>query len=122
MKAWEKSGVAYYHNGRTDQDMPMHHQLYRDYVANEERLDILAAERRLSIPHLVCHGTEDTSVPLTAAEQILEAGANTRLFTVASDHVFGRKHPWSEAVLPYPIQVVVKENIEFFREAFAMEI
>ncbi len=116
LKEWKEIGVAYYHNGRTGQDLPMHYQLYRDFIANEERLDIIRAEKKLKIPHLVCHGIEDTSVPLTAAEQIAEAGVATRLFTIASDHVFGRKHPWPEHILPYPMQKVVRENIEFFKQ------
>jgi dienelactone hydrolase len=116
MKAWKESGVQYYTNGRTKQEMPMHYQLYEDYVNHEERLDILKAASSMRIPFLICHGTEDTGVNIESAHTLHKANSDSALFIINSDHVFGRKHPWTGAALPAAMQQVVDKNIDFFKK------
>lgn len=116
LQSWKTSGVDYYINSRTKQQLPLYYQLYEDYVANRERLNILAAVQRLQIPLLICHGTQDEAVPVTHAHLLKEAAKNAELFLVKSDHVFGRKHPWKSPVLPQPTQAVVDKSIQFFRD------
>jgi uncharacterized protein len=114
MNEWKQTGVQYYLNGRTKQQMPLYYQLHEDYINNTERLNVLKAMSRLSIPVLICHGTKDEAVPVSKAHQLKEANPAAELFLVESDHVFGRKHPWTESNLPGPMQQVVDKTIAFF--------
>ncbi|HEX6915461.1 MAG TPA: alpha/beta fold hydrolase [Chitinophagaceae bacterium] len=114
MEEWRQSGVLYYLNARTKQQMPLDYQLYQDYEKNKARLDITEAMRSLKIPVLICHGTKDEAVPVEKAQLLKSANPSAELFLVESDHVFGRKHPWTEARLPDPMQAVVDRTIAFF--------
>lgn len=115
LQEWQDTGVSFYHNGRTNQELPLYYQLYEDMEKNAEALDILAAAKKLKIPILICHGTEDKSVPLSAAEELVKASGG-KLFTVESDHVFGRKHPATSPELPSATKEVVDATISFFKE------
>lgn len=115
LQKWKETGVDHYTNSRTKQQMPLYYQLFEDYQANSERLDILAAVRRLTLPLLICHGTADEAVPVAQAYRIKEAATNAELFIVDSDHVFGRRHPWNSNELPQPMQRVVDKTIQFFQ-------
>jgi dipeptidyl aminopeptidase/acylaminoacyl peptidase len=116
IQRWKETGVEYYTNSRTKQQMPLYYQLYEDFQKNKERLDVLAAVNRLNIPLLICHGTADEAVPVENAYKLKEAAKNAELFLVDSDHVFGRKHPWTSEKLPQPMQTVVNETIDFFKK------
>jgi predicted dienelactone hydrolase len=117
MKQWQQDGVAYITNSRTKQDMPLKFQLYENFRLNKERLDIQKAIKNLSIPVLICHGSSDTSVPVEKAHNLKSWQPSAELFIVASDHVFGRKHPWTEDHLPEAMQSVVNETIRFFKKS-----
>jgi pimeloyl-ACP methyl ester carboxylesterase len=113
MKEWKTTGVQYYTNSRTQQQLPLYYQLYEDYINNTDRLDIETAIKNLTIPILVCHGTLDTAVPLQKALNLKSWQPAAQLFTVESDHVFGRTHPWSSDELPAAMQVLVDKSIQF---------
>ena len=113
MLAWKHNGVDYYTNGRTKQKMPLYYQLYEDYIQNENRFDIQKAISRLRIPILICHGTLDYAVPVQKAFDLVKWQPNAKLFTIESDHVFGRKHPWTENYLPPEMNAVIEENLLF---------
>jgi uncharacterized protein len=112
---WKQSGVAYYLNGRTKQQLPLYYQLYQDHFENEGRQNILRAAASLNIPLLVIHGTDDEAVPIDAAYAIREKTVNSEIFTLATDHVFGRKHPWTENYLPQATKEVVAKSITFLK-------
>ncbi|MEO7311276.1 MAG: alpha/beta fold hydrolase [Chitinophagaceae bacterium] len=114
MTDWKRSGVAWYVNGRTKQDMPLYYQLHEDFVEHEERLDIRNAIASIRVPILVCHGSQDPAVPVKAAHQLVEWQPAARIFTVESDHVFGRSHPWPHTYLPIPTETATLETISFF--------
>ncbi len=115
MEEWKQTGVQYYTNGRTKQQMPMYYQLYQDYEQNQQRLDIKNAIQHLDIPILICHGTQDGAVLIDTAFQLKAWQPSAQLFTVESDHVFGRKHPWTSNDLPLPMQAVVDKSIQFLK-------
>jgi dienelactone hydrolase len=117
LNEWKKTGVQYYLNGRTRQQMPLYYQLYEDFWNNAERLNIQKAIGSLSIPVLICHGTKDEAVPVEKAYLLKQAKQDATLFLVESDHVFGRKHPWTENNLPQPMQEVVDKTIDFFKHS-----
>ncbi len=116
IQAWKSTGVAYYENGRTKQNMPLYYQLYEDFQQNRERLDIPKAISSLTIPILICHGTLDTSVPMESAIKLWKSQPKAELFTVEGDHVFNRKHPWEKEDLPFAMQLVVDKCLQFLKE------
>jgi len=113
MDDWKRTGVEHYVNGRTKQNMPLYYQLYEDYVQHEDRLNIREAISKIAIPILICHGLQDPAVPVAAAYELAVWQPNAQLFTVDSDHVFGRSHPWTNDSLPAPMEAVVEETIGF---------
>lgn len=114
MNMWKQTGVQYYSNTRTKQELPLYYQLYEDHCNHAERLNIQKAVNRLSVPLLICHGTEDEAVPVEKANQLQKAKPDAELFLVESDHVFGRKHPWTEKNLPDAMQRIADKTILFF--------
>ncbi len=115
MEEWKNAGVQYYTNGRTKQQMPMYYQLYEDFIQNAEKLNIEKAIKSLHIPILICHGTLDTAVPVEKAYELQRWQPEAKLFTLDSDHVFGRSHPWTSEILPAAMETVVLASIEFLR-------
>ena len=113
LQEWKRTGVEYYLNGRTKQNMPLYYQLHQDYLDNASVLNIETAMRSLTIPILICHGILDTSVPIEKAYDLNNWQPSSFLFTVKSDHVFGRTHPWNSDELPEAMQAVVNETIRF---------
>ncbi|MEO6667983.1 MAG: alpha/beta fold hydrolase [Ferruginibacter sp.] len=113
MDAWKKKGVEYYLNGRTKQLMPLYYQLYEDYEIHQSRLDIQKAISSLNIPVLLCHGTADPAVPVEVAFMLKKWQPSAQLFTLETDHVFERKHPWSESYLPEAMEEVLSVSLKF---------
>lgn len=118
LEAWRELGVQYVTNTRTMQELPVYFQLFDEYVQNKERLNLQKAIGSLQIPILLCHGTEDTSVPVWKAYLLQEWQPNAGLFLTKGDHVFGRKHPWPESTLPAPMQEVLNKTISFFKAVY----
>ena len=113
LQEWKRTGVEYYVNGRTKQNMPLYYQLHQDYLNNASVLNIETAMRSLTIPILICHGTLDTAVPIEKAHDLHNWQPSSILFTVESDHVFGRTHPWPLSELPAAMNAVIEKSIAF---------
>ena len=113
LEEWKRTGVQYYANSRTGQQMPLYYQLYEDYIQHKERLDIRNAVIKLSIPVLICHGIQDTSVPVEKAKELIGWQPNIQFFMIESDHVFGRKHPWLIDQLPAAMESVLAVSLKF---------
>ncbi|HOZ52985.1 MAG TPA: hypothetical protein PLU17_14060 [Chitinophagaceae bacterium] len=116
MEKWKQEGVMYYHNKRTNQKMPLYYQLFEDYQQNEAHLNIQNAIKKLKIPILICHGLNDPAVNYSSAQSLQKWQPNAKLFTVDSDHVFGRSHPWTHEYLPNSMQMVIDERIQFLKK------
>ncbi|MUU79203.1 alpha/beta hydrolase family protein [Winogradskyella endarachnes] len=114
LEEWKATGVKYVLNGRTKQQMPHFYQFFEDFKANEERLHIESAEKRLKIPHLIIHGSNDTSVKISEAEA-LHLWNPKSLYNIIenADHVFNTKHPWDKEELSQELKLVVKSAIRF---------
>ena len=114
IKSWKKDGVKYITNGRTKQQMPHYYQFYEDFKANEELLHIESAEQRLKIPHLIIHGSKDTSVNLNEANALHQWNPSSKLKVIeGADHVFNTKHPWDKNELSNELKSVVISTINF---------
>lgn len=115
MEEWQQTGVQFYTNTRTGQLLPLYYQLYLDYINNSERLSIENAIKGLSIPVLICHGTNDISVPVEKAYELKEWQPAAELFTLETNHVFDRVHPWQKAYLPEAMDSVLQKTISFLQ-------
>lgn len=113
---WKKKGVIYVENTRTKQSMPHFFQFYKDFKKNESRFDIKAAVERLEIPHLIIHGTKDSSVLPFEAENLFSWNKKNQIKRIeGSDHVFSSKHPWESNNLSKELKEVVDISIDFLR-------
>lgn len=116
LEKWKQEGVIYTFNSRTQQNMPLYFQIYENYIAHKQRLNIPKAAANINVPWLITHGTNDTSVPFSCAEQLHKWNTNSELFTIENaDHTFGGKHPWYESELPVDAKIAVEKCIKFFK-------
>lgn len=116
IETWQKDGVVYAMNGRTKQNMPMYYQFYQTILDNKERLNINHAVKKLQIPFLIVHGTNDEAVPFHDAEELRMSAKNGQLLKIeGANHTFGIKHPF-DGVLTPDAKKVIEETIRFFKE------
>jgi len=117
LKDWKENGVTYILNGRTKQQMPHYYQFYEDFITNKDRLNIEAAEKSLTIPHLIIHGNNDTSVLIKEAEELYQWNPVSELKIIeGSNHVFDTSHPWEKDSLSEDLQKVVDVSITFLKK------
>ena len=116
LEQWRKDGVKYVLNGRTKQQMPHYYQFYEDFKANETRLNIQLASKKLKIPFLIIHGTNDTSISFTEAENLHAWNPKSELLPLKeADHTFNSKHPWGEKSMSKNLEKVVNSSIFFVK-------
>lgn len=114
LEEWKKTGVKYVLNSRTKQEMPHFYQFYEDFKANEKRLHIESAEKRLVIPHLIIHGSKDTSINSSEAEALHKWNPKSELNSIEeADHVFNTKHPWDKNEMSDELKSVVERMLKF---------
>lgn len=117
IEKWEEKGVSYIVNTRTRQQLPHHFQFYTSFKENEERLTILRAVKELKIPHLIVHGSNDTSVPISDSGKLFEWSPYPDLLLVESaDHVYGISHPWDKKEFPIEFTYVIDKTIQFLKK------
>ena len=113
---WQKKGVKYVLNGRTQQQMPHKYQFYEDYIQNKERLSIKKAIDSITIPQLIIHGLEDDAVAFSEAENLHSWNADSELYKIdKANHVFGASHPWEKKELPAKLNQVTQKSIAFIK-------
>lgn len=113
-KTWEQTGVKFVENGRTKQQMPHYFQFYKDFVENENRLTIKRAILNLKIPHLIIHGSNDTSVSVREAKVLHQWNPKSQLEVIeGANHVFSTSHPWKKDNLSEDLQKIVDLIIKF---------
>jgi pimeloyl-ACP methyl ester carboxylesterase len=114
--AWKKEGVYFIENGRTHQQMPHYFQFYEDFMKNEKRLTIKRAVSNLTIPHLIIHGSKDTSVSVEEAKALHKWNPKSKLAIIENaNHVFGVSHPWNENVLPNEFKKAIDLMLDFIK-------
>ena len=113
---WKELGIAYIYNGRTKQNMPMYFQFYENCIKFAERLNIQNAVSKMSIPHLLVHGSEDTTVLLSEAVNIKSWNPNTHLHVIdGANHVLGGFHPYDLEKFPKDLQEAIDVTIKFLK-------
>jgi dipeptidyl aminopeptidase/acylaminoacyl peptidase len=112
---WKKTGVVHIENERTNQQMPLHFQLYEDLVGHPERLNIKKAVESSQKPMLFVHGKNDESVPLEEGVELSSFNPKSTLKVISEgDHSFGGKHPWKSDELPDDTLEAIDITTEFF--------
>jgi uncharacterized protein len=94
---WRAAGHTDIQNARTGQILPLYPDVLDDIEQNADLLDIEAAARRIEVPWLIIHGTQDESVGFSEAESLKAASSRqqTRLLPIeGGGHTFGATHPW----------------------------
>lgn len=115
IKDWKEMGVVHTFNARTKQQMPLHYQFYETIQNNIERLNIIKATRKLTIPFLIIHGTNDEAVSLKDAEDLHKNCKNSKLLIIdGAGHTFETKHPFTGEVPPNAALIIAK-TIQFFK-------
>jgi pimeloyl-ACP methyl ester carboxylesterase len=114
---WKETGIIYTYNSRTKQNMPLHFQLYENYIYNKNRLDIPVASTNINIPWLMVHGANDESVAVECAHQLHLWNQSSELVIIQqADHTFGGKHPWENMYLPQPTIQSIEVSVDFLRK------
>ena len=116
LDVWKREGVVFVPNARTNQQMPLYYQFVEDFLAQQERYDLQRACAELKVPSLFVHGTNDTTVPYSFAEQLHSWTTNSVLKPIENgNHTFGGKHPFNEAELPSDTVDALKTTITHFK-------
>jgi pimeloyl-ACP methyl ester carboxylesterase len=114
---WKQKGVVYTFNSRTKQQMPLYLQFYENLVANRERLNIIKAAKKLNIPFLIIHGTNDEAVSPKDADELRRASQHSELVIIPNaNHTFGAKHPYEEITMPEDAALVIERTLSFLKD------
>ena len=114
---WKEKGITYIENSRTKQLMPHYFQFFQDFSANENRLTIKLAVKKLNIPLLVLQGSDDNTVIEGEASLLHQWSPKSELEIIKNgDHSFGTIHPWEESELPKDLHKVVEKSIAFLKK------
>ncbi len=117
LTSWEKDGVFYIHNSRTNQEMPMYYQIVEDYKINETKLDVRQAVKEIDKPFLALHGTADETLPVSMLHEIKSWNKIVEIIEIdGANHTFGSTHPYSENQLPKDLKTAVDHIIKFFKQ------
>ena len=96
--------------------MPMHVQIYEDFLLHKHRLEIAEAAKKINIPWLIVHGENDTSVSVACAKILHQQNEQSQLLIIENaDHTFSGKHPWNNAELPTASKQLIAESIRFLQ-------
>lgn len=115
IQQWEKNGVYFVENSRTNQNMPLYYQLVVDFKKHRDRLDIPAAATRINCPWLICHGTEDETVPFNMAVNLKSQNSMAELFMIeGASHTFDGAHPYDSIRLLRHARLLISKTKEFF--------
>lgn len=111
---WKEKGVYYVKNGRTKQEMPHNFQFYEDFEAHKKRFDIKKAARKVAIPHLILHNSDDETVDVEEAHLLHKWNKRSQLELLKTGgHTFGAKHPWEQTFLPKELEKAGDIIIQF---------
>lgn len=116
LEYWQKNGRIYIHNSRTNQQMPMDYQLVENFISNRQRLQVPDAIKMMSVPMLAIHGSDDTTVLVTAVKEIKSWNPKVEIQIIeGANHTFGGGHPFPGTDLPGELNKVVELTIDFFK-------
>ncbi len=109
---WERQGFLDVMHWTARRRLPLSVETLRAARDQAERLDVLAACRRLAVPTLIVVGDADRSVPGSAGSSLAAAcGAEAQLLEVpGGDHTFGAVEPFRESI-PDTLRLVFRATV-----------
>lgn len=114
---WRLQGIMYMPNARTGQNMPYKISLLQDLEKNPDRLNIPHKASQITQPWVIIHGDNDTSVPLSHADELHQANPSAEVLIIRdADHVFNAIHPYLADTLPATLLQFCNAAIEFFNK------
>jgi pimeloyl-ACP methyl ester carboxylesterase len=115
MDTWQRSGVRYIRNSRTNQDLPHNFSQYLDFQKNNEDLSIQKACKELKKPLLLIHGDKDESVDIYEGQELSKWTGKELTVVRNASHTFGGNHPYKEKTLPGHLKDCCETILEFLR-------
>lgn len=113
---WIEEGIYYVLNTRTNQEMPHKTNIYFDFLANKEKLNILEAANLLGNNLMVIHGNNDEAVNVEEAYELVKSSKANISIIENANHTFGATHPWLSEKLPEDLKNACDQIIEFFKK------
>ncbi|MFC1477773.1 alpha/beta hydrolase family protein, partial [candidate division KSB1 bacterium] len=116
---WHRDGYVEYENRRTNEIMRMNVNFLTDLETSTAERNILLAESRLGIPHLIIHGGSDEAVAYDHAQKLFDASDKTKTkleIINGGSHTFGTEHPFHGSTDAF--DTVINRTIEWFRTYF----
>jgi uncharacterized protein len=112
VREWRARGHMDVENARTKQMMRMSPKILDDYDANRDRLDILTAASRLTVPLLIVHGARDESVPVAEAHAIAARARDASLCVIdKASHTYNAIHPLIH--VPFALSMAAEVSAHF---------
>jgi pimeloyl-ACP methyl ester carboxylesterase len=118
-RMWRERGFIEALNTRTKQKMRMNVSLLEDLENNYSRLNIKEAMKKVEVPTLIIHGTEDLAVEKSEAETLYDLSQKDKTKLVILEktgHTFGAVHPFA-GTTPH-LENVIEEIICFSNMSF----
>ena len=115
MEEWQKLGVRFVRNGRTNQDLPHNFSQYIDFQNNTKELTIQTACERIKKPLLLIHGDKDESVSISEGYDLALWSGNKLSVIQNATHTFGGSHPYDEKILPNHLEDCCKSTVLFLQ-------
>ena len=117
LNSWKEKGVVHTFNMRTNQQMPLYYQFYETIQNNKERLNIVNAAKKLTIPFLIIHGTADEAVSFEDAIELHDTCEQSEIIKLeGAGHTFGAKHPFEGTEFSESADSVIQSSISFVRK------
>jgi uncharacterized protein len=111
--AWEKAGKVFVENTRTNQQMPLHYQLYENYMQNKMALDIPSKATEVHCKWLLVYATKDETILPQNAFAMQQLNTNIQLCAIENTgHTFGATHPF-DLKIKNSLEEVVEKILEF---------
>ena len=118
IQEWNKKGVVYVFNSRTEQYMPLYRDIYDDFIQNRHRLDLTQLQPKRELPIHIVHGDQDETVPIEDAFHLkqLFPWANVSVIP-GMGHSFGCTHPPADT-LPQQAQQLLHASLAWLKDHF----
>lgn len=101
IQQWRATGTVEVTNQRTGQVLTIGRDALEDWDrCGDNLLDVVAAARKVGVPWLVAHGSEDATVPVEVGRILAETSGSKiteSLIVDGAGHTFGSRHPWAGA-------------------------
>jgi pimeloyl-ACP methyl ester carboxylesterase len=116
IEEWQRTGVRYIRNSRTNQDLPHNYSQYTDFLENKDNLSIQSTCEELKKPMLLIHGDNDESVSISEGYELARWTKTELQVIPEATHTFGGAHPYDAPMLPAHLQECCNRIIEFIEK------